>query len=843
VAQVPNAPGIVSLQVTGSRFPRVVTAEIPPPFEVLDVNRISNSLVIVNALYNGGASNGDKFTLTIRSNRVSATWQRAIEIVDPDLFFELENISRSDVFADGNGYEFTVFGEGFNETCVVSISGTGVSFTPSSTSFSQITGTLVAALDSDLSTRNVVVTKGAESRTLNNALTILEPPAVVDTVGFTPNKLPQGTTRNYTVTGSGFVSGATVTISGAGVTVNSVTFVNSSQLTANITVASDAALTARDITVTNPDTEFDTLTGGATVTVDTTIEIDEAWLTANGPAPYFLGTEGAEYILQTDVTTPGTAFYVAKRNITFDLNGHTIYYNSAGGSNKWGICLYRNWHNIEVDPPYPGSQRATGFTYHSGDVVCAQPGDRCYAIYGRDGEDSVGNDVDLIAKGKDSFCIHFEYGPANIFHSYLECQSTESFNRHSGPACVRISGKLTARYNVVKGGNSSFVGAANSIIEENVCRHTGFATNGYGGWFYRTSNVVMRNNIIIPSNGRGILANAGNDHLFEDNVILHLEAPNAEFGTSLNPPAIRARYECRGIIFRNNTTLGIAGANGTLTGASSIYVSNYDNWDHPAKFTNNNCTTILVGAPSGNRYAQPLSLEMFPSTLIPLEDDISGNVFKTNETFIRTAGYDGDGFQGKAMEANEFRWIDGTSAAAEFISAMNVKLEELEPNFLAHRYVQAQALVLEAETQISSLLVGVPLQSVRQFWWAMNTNRTRPIIATLTDSIFGSDVTPESINFTTSRSMPVSFRIGVQYEYQLLDGTTPVANFNVTATNDRGDEFALRSDSNGFISVPIIEYAMDKPVGIGQPFTKVNRTETALTVTGYDPWVLDHGDL
>jgi len=846
VAQVPNAPGIVSLQVTGSRFPRVVTAEIPPPFEVLDVNRVSNSLVIVNALYNGGASNGDKFTLTIRSNRVSATWQRAIEIVDPDLFFELENISRSDVFADGNGYELTVSGEGFNETCVVTISGTGVSFTPSSTSFSQITGTLVAALDADLSTRNVVVTKGAESRTLNNALTILESPAVVDIVGFTPNKLPQGTTRNYTVTGSGFASGATVTISSTGVTVNSVTFVNSSQLTANITVAADAALTARNITVTNPDTEFDTLTGGATVTVDTTIEIDEAWLTANGPAPYFLGTEGAEYILQTDVTTPGTAFYVTKRNVKFDLNGHTIFYNSSGQANSYGVVLYNPFTNTEI-PTQPGWQTCTNFECYDGRIECLVAGDRCYAVMGRHSENTLWNNLELLSRGKDSFCLWFHWPIDTTFtNNYCECISNETFNRHSGPGVVMCN-KLTARYNVIRGGNSAFVAGSNSIIEDNVCRHSGFATNGYGGWFYRNANVQFRNNIVIPSNGRGILANAGDNHIFEDNVILHLESPNAEFGSGLNPPAIRTRYEARNVIYRNNTSLGIGGANGALTSASSIYLTNYDNQDNPSIFTNNHCTVILTGTPSGSRYAQPLTMEAHGTksgVVQPSQDVIDNNVFRSNETMIRTGGWDGIAFQERPMIGNEFQWVDGDTARIDFIDALDAKLTELEAKLLPDRFSQAQALVQEAIEQINSLITNVPLQSIRQFWWTAYAEAgTNLSFASITGSVFGADVNPETTNQLALRTFPVSLRVGGQYEYQLLDDATPVANAVATAVNDQGDTYSLTSNNNGFVSVPIIEYALDKPIGTGQPFSKVNRSQTTLTVTGYAPWVLDHGDL
>ena len=61
----------------------------------------------------------------------------------------------------------------------------------------------------------------------------------------------------------------------------------------------------------------------------TVIPIDSTWLTNNGPAPYVLNQAGATYQLQTDVTTNGTAFVVLNKNITLDLNGHTVTYGNS----------------------------------------------------------------------------------------------------------------------------------------------------------------------------------------------------------------------------------------------------------------------------------------------------------------------------------------------------------------------------------------------------------------------------------------------------------------------------------------------------------------------------------
>lgn len=90
-------------------------------------------------------------------------------------------------------------------------------------------------------------------------------PPVVSSID--PETGEQGATNlDITVTGTDFVDGADATFSGTGITVNSTTFVSATELTVNVDIASDATASARDITVTNPDAQEDTLGGAFTVT-------------------------------------------------------------------------------------------------------------------------------------------------------------------------------------------------------------------------------------------------------------------------------------------------------------------------------------------------------------------------------------------------------------------------------------------------------------------------------------------------------------------------------------------------------------------------------------------------
>lgn len=99
------------------------------------------------------------------------------------------------------------------------------------------------------------------------SMELAPPPAsTVDIGSITPNAGGQGQTLDVEITGVDFAAGITSSF-GAGVTVNSTTFNNSTSLTVNISVGQYSALGARDVTVTNTDLGSDTYAGGFTVTV------------------------------------------------------------------------------------------------------------------------------------------------------------------------------------------------------------------------------------------------------------------------------------------------------------------------------------------------------------------------------------------------------------------------------------------------------------------------------------------------------------------------------------------------------------------------------------------------
>ncbi|MCW2926221.1 MAG: hypothetical protein JWM86_189 [Thermoleophilia bacterium] len=90
--------------------------------------------------------------------------------------------------------------------------------------------------------------------------------AAMTVASISPTSGPQGRRGlPFTITGTGFVAGATVTVSGTGVTAT-VTGVTSTQVTGTLDVIGSAAIGARNVTVTNPDTSSASASGAFTVT-------------------------------------------------------------------------------------------------------------------------------------------------------------------------------------------------------------------------------------------------------------------------------------------------------------------------------------------------------------------------------------------------------------------------------------------------------------------------------------------------------------------------------------------------------------------------------------------------
>src|SRR5262249_44427599 len=59
------------------------------------------------------------------------------------------------------------------------------------------------------------------------------------------------------------------------------------------------------------------------------IHINSTWVQQAGGEPIILDQPNAQYILDTDINVPGTAFVVGAGNVTLNLNGHQVVFGEG----------------------------------------------------------------------------------------------------------------------------------------------------------------------------------------------------------------------------------------------------------------------------------------------------------------------------------------------------------------------------------------------------------------------------------------------------------------------------------------------------------------------------------
>ena len=143
--------------------------------------------------------------------------------------------------------EFTHFQQGLTQVNL----GQGITIgSVTVNSATSITAVVTAASDAAPGSRTLTVTTGVEQSTLGAAVTVGTPGSALTLID--PNSGRQGQSLSVRIVGSAtnFSQAVSQVSFGAGITVNSVTVTNATTLTAAITIAADAVLGSRTVTVT-----------------------------------------------------------------------------------------------------------------------------------------------------------------------------------------------------------------------------------------------------------------------------------------------------------------------------------------------------------------------------------------------------------------------------------------------------------------------------------------------------------------------------------------------------------------------------------------------------------------
>ena len=182
------------------------------------------------------------FVLSIVSFGCSSTAQR---LLDPPTLTSISPNSG----VQGQGVAVTLTGTNFVVGAAVGLSSAGITVSNTTVvNATQITATFTIAANAATGAQNITVTtsggtSGAQPFTVN-----LAPPTLTS---ISPNNGVQGQSVPVTLTGTNFIAGAAIGVSGAGITVSNTTMASTTQITATFTIAANAATGAQNITVTS----------------------------------------------------------------------------------------------------------------------------------------------------------------------------------------------------------------------------------------------------------------------------------------------------------------------------------------------------------------------------------------------------------------------------------------------------------------------------------------------------------------------------------------------------------------------------------------------------------------
>ena len=188
----------------------------------------------------------------------------------------------------------------------VTFSGSGI--TVNSVTFNsatQVTANITIASGATAGVRDASVTTGGGTATLTSGFTVTGAATPAPTLAsISPTAGATGQTTSITLNGSNFISGGTtVSFGGTGITVNSVTYNSATQVVANITVSSSAAIGARTVTVT-------TAGGSASLTNAFSVQNPSPVLTSISPTTASPGQNISVFLT-------GTGFMSSSSTVSF----------------------------------------------------------------------------------------------------------------------------------------------------------------------------------------------------------------------------------------------------------------------------------------------------------------------------------------------------------------------------------------------------------------------------------------------------------------------------------------------------------------------------------------------
>jgi hypothetical protein len=257
-----------------------------------------------------------------------------------------------------------------------------------------------------------------------------------------------------------------------------------------------------------------------------------------------LDDAGETYTLTADVSATGTCFTVAQNDITLNLNGRTVTYNTGAEDMRYGIAIPPHYltRTSFPDTAIPDSAftlEKRNFTVYGGTLTQASGnGTNSHGIRGMHSHSIAIHDLTINVHGDDTDAVEFnESDTISVYQNTLNSTSTVVTNRHQGRGVVQFvetSGGNRVYSNTITGGPQIGIRIAGynlstypaDEVHGNTIRQNGKVANCYA-ISAGAKNMKVYNNLIEPQNGRGIHVGNDNQRIY-GNTITVKEGKNAE---------------------------------------------------------------------------------------------------------------------------------------------------------------------------------------------------------------------------------------------------------------------------------------------------------------------------
>jgi Bacterial Ig-like domain/IPT/TIG domain len=302
----------VNVTLTGTNFAHGATVTIEGTGVTAGATTVNSSTsLVVPITVASDAATGDRDVTVTNTDGQAATCANCLTIATGPTFATLNPVTPTSRGQGAQDQDFSISGTGFQDGATVTFSGTGVTAgTVTVDSPTSITTTIDVSSTAATGARDVFVTNPDFGRaTCSGCFTVNPKPTITS---LNPNALGQGVTNHdVVVTGTNFTSlngGTVLSFSpSTGITINGAPTINvqGTQLTVNVTIASDAPIGARDVIVTNPDAGTSTCDDCFTVGKKPTLTSASPNQLGQGASAQPVTLTGTDFVSGATVSTPG----------------------------------------------------------------------------------------------------------------------------------------------------------------------------------------------------------------------------------------------------------------------------------------------------------------------------------------------------------------------------------------------------------------------------------------------------------------------------------------------------------------------------------------------------------